>query len=454
VIRPPTGDVGLLDFQGGAGLVDGGAAATREAAGALAALSVGDAEWAAYLKRQRRKTPSFALRSVTIETAGSLPSREVRRAVRTRSRSLLDAKVLSGDLDRLWEAGDYERVDFELAPAGADEFDLRLIAHPKPWGPNYVRFGLSLASDLEGETSFGLLGNLTMTELDRWGREAKLRVEAGESPSFAVELHQPLAPSRVPFVTAAAQYGQVKRSLFVGDELVQFRFREVIGGLDLGLDLGRYGELRTGIRHRRVASDAFGDRPAEVPDFSSTDAGWQTALIFDQIDRLNFPRRGVLLSAQHYRADESLGADVEFSQFDFQLVAAQTYKRSTLLALAHSTSSLGTTLPPERRVQLGGLFNLSGFPQGRVSGNYGGTAALLYLYRLGHLPKFGEGIYAGLSLEAGNAWESSAEVRWSDLRHAWAVVFGADTLLGPLYVAHGRSAGGNDSYYLYLGRTF
>lgn len=89
-----------------------------------------------------------------------------------------------------------------------------------------------------------------------------------------------------------------------------------------------------------------------------------------------------------------------------------------------------------------------------MSGSYGGVGALLYLYRLGRLPKFGEGIYAGLSLEAGNAWERSADARLGDLRRAYAVLFGADTLLGPLYVGHGRTTGGNDSFYLYLGRTF
>ena len=87
-------------------------------------------------------------------------------------------------------------------------------------------------------------------------------------------------------------------------------------------------------------------------------------------------------------------------------------------------------------------------------GCYGGSAALLYLFRLGRLPKWGDGIYAGVSLETGNAWRTADEVQTSDLRQAYALVFGADTLLGPVYLAHGHSDDGSDSFYLYLGRTF
>ncbi len=47
----------------------------------------------------------------------------------------------------------------------------------------------------------------------------------------------------------------------------------------------------------------------------------------------------------------------------------------------------------------------------------------------------GTGVYAGLSIETGNAWTSG--LTFSDLRLAGSAFIVADTTLGPLYVAFG-----------------
>jgi NTE family protein len=454
VIRPAVGDRGLLSFEAAPELLRAGEEATRGVADRLRRYAVDEDGWRRYLARQRRADPELRLRTVGLEIEAALAPSVARRALRTAPGSLLDPQRLASDLDRVWELGDFDRVGFVLEPAGEGDYDLRVVGHDKPWGPNYLRTGLSLTSDLEGTSRFALLGSLTLARLDRLGGELKLDTELGEVPTFGVEIYQPVAPNRVPFVSVGAQYSERRQTLPVAGAPVEYRFRQVTTGIDLGLALGRWGEARAGIRHRRLASHAFGDRPAASPNFGSTDAGYQVGLLLDQLDRVNFPRRGFLVSTVAYEADRALGADFDYRQLDFQSVAAETHGRHSLVALVHGSSALGGTLPAQSRVQLGGLFNLSGFPQGRVSGNYGGVGALLYLYRLGRLPKFGEGVYAGVSVEAGNAWETSATASTGDLRHAWAVLFGADTLLGPLYLAHGRSSGGYDSFYLFLGRTF
>jgi NTE family protein len=454
VIRPAVGGRGLLDFDAAPELLRAGEDATRGVADQLRRLAVDEEGWRRYLARQRRADPEMRLRSVELEVETALAPSTARRALRTKPDTLLDPQRLASDLDRVWELGGFDRVGFVLDPAGDGRFDLRVVGRDKPWGPNLLRTGLSLVSDLEGTSRFGLLGGLTLSRLDRFGGELKLQSEVGETPVLGVELYQPVAPSRVPFVSVSVQAAQRRQTIPVRGEPVEYRFREVLAGVDFGLALGRWGEARAGVRHLHLASRAFGDRPPDSPEFRDTDAGYQISLVLDQLDRVNFPRRGFLVSAIVYDSDRTLGADFDYRQLDLQSVAAQTVGRHSLISLVHGTSALGGTLPARGRFQLGGLFNLSGFPQGRVSGNYGGVGALLYLYRLGRLPKFGEGVYAGVSVEAGNAWETAASASTGDLRRSWAVLFGADTLLGPLYLAHGRSSGGYDSFYLYLGRTF
>ena len=177
-------------------------------------------------------------------------------------------------------------------------------------------------------------------------------------------------------------------------------------------------------------------------------------LTFDQMDNLSFPRHGVLAFVEAYEARPSLGADVPYRRLDLQTFVAATWRRHTLLGFARGTSALGTTLPPGQEARLGGLFNLSGLPAGELTGSYGGIAGLIYLYRFGSLPTFGEGMYAGLSLEAGNLWNGSRDVTTSDLRYSYSLAVGLDTALGPVYFAHGVTSGGKDSFYLLVGRTF
>ena len=133
---------------------------------------------------------------------------------------------------------------------------------------------------------------------------------------------------------------------------------------------------------------------------------------------------------------------------------ATSWRRHTCVLELVTGSALGGTLPPGERLSLGGLFRLSGLPAGDVTGSYGGVAALLYTFRLGQLPAFSGGLYLGASLEAGNLWETQRQVNFSDLHHSYSVFLGADTALGPVYLAHGQSDMGKDSFYLFLGRTF
>jgi len=454
VLRPDVAEWRLLDFSAAPEMVERGAAAAHRHADELRALSVDDAAWARWLEGQRRATPRIPLVRIDIEPGPGIPQEAVQRAVRTRPGRDLDPEVLAADLDRLWQRGEFETVDFTLKPSDDEGWALRIVGHRKPWGPNFLRVGLALATDLEGTSGFGLLGALTMTGLDRLGRELKVSAQAGEFPSLVVELHQPLHPSQVPFLGLALELDERKDRIVLDDARVQYRFLTTTAGLDLGLELGKWGEARLGYRWLERHGHAFGEGHEGAPRLDRNDSGLQAYLVLDQLDRVNFPRNGVLAAASWYEARRGLGADEDFRYLNVETVLAATHKRSTWIGLAHGRSALGGELPPEQWTGVGGLFNLSGLPPGDVVGSYGGSAALLYLYRLGRLPKFGDGYYAGLSIEAGNAWRTQDDVDLGDLRHAWAFLLGADTVLGPVYLAHGHASGGSDSFYLYLGRTF
>ena len=105
---------------------------------------------------------------------------------------------------------------------------------------------------------------------------------------------------------------------------------------------------------------------------------------------------------------------------------------------------------------LGGFLNLSGLRAQSLAGPYYAIARAIYLRKVG---SGGEGVlnvpaYAGLSLEAGNVWNHRNEIHFGSARKDVSVFFGADTYIGPAYLAAGYDEDGNTAFYLFLGRSF
>jgi len=453
VVRPEVSRFGLLDFDRWREILPLGTDAARAVAGQLAVFGLSPAEWQGYLACQRRETPALRVRQVNVDPGPGQPPAIVSRLVRTEPGRILDVAVLKDDLQRLYEVGEFETVDARVEPSG-DQWVVTITAHPKPWGPNFLRLGLGLSSDLEGSGDFNVLASLTMTRLNRLGAEFKTWAQVGVEPLVGGEFYQPVESSRTLFAALQLEGSQVKQQEPVGEQTVQFRIATRRASLAVGAQLGRFGEVRVGLQRDDTEGVPTSSHGSGVSSFTRTDSGVVASAVFDQIDDMNFPQHGVLAIAEGYDARASLGAEQPYSRLDLQTYAAATWRRHTLLPFVRATSGLGTSLPAGREARLGGLFNLSGLPPGELTGSYGGVAGVIYFYRFGRLPASGGGMYAGLSLEAGNLWSTSREVKLSDLSHSYSVALGLDTVLGPVYFAYGVNSGGKDSFYFYVGRTF
>jgi NTE family protein len=119
-------------------------------------------------------------------------------------------------------------------------------------------------------------------------------------------------------------------------------------------------------------------------------------------------------------------------------------------------STLNNTAATHDYFTLGGFLNLSGLTSGSISGPHYGIARVVYYKQIG---RGGTGVlqlpaYAGISIEAGNAWSKRSDATFSGLRHDGSLFFGADTPLGPLYLAAGVDDRRSTAFYLFLGRSF
>ncbi len=460
LIKPELEGFGSGQFARALEMVPLGEEAARGVAAELSKLAVSEERFAAHRERIHRRKKSLPpkVSSVQLTLASTADPQLVFSRITTRAGDPFDLEVIRRDLERLYKSGDYERVDFSLAEAD-DGTIVFIDAYDKSWGPNYFRFGLNLFADFEGESSFDVLTTYTMTKLNRRRGEFKAQAQLGENPQFSGEFYQPLSLRQTWFLSAQLQQGTASVFSPVGEGLfAPYRVDLLSGILDLGLQLGKYAELRFGLLRSRTHSElrsgtdsvAPANLPAEV-DFDL--GGYRFSAVVDQFDNMNFPRHGYFVATEYLAARESLGSDVEYERLVTFMGAAATHKRHTILGLSMLYSALGSESPEIYNV--GGLFALSGYRTDSIHGRYGGYASLLYLYRLFQMPPtIGDGLYIGGSIEAGNLWNEASQVDLGDLRYSVSLVIGVDTVFGPLYLAQGFSDDGDNPLYLFVGRNF
>lgn len=147
-----------------------------------------------------------------------------------------------------------------------------------------------------------------------------------------------------------------------------------------------------------------------------------------------------------------LGADTDFDQADYGFLLAHSWGRHTLLGGLEVKATVDGTAPVQSQQRLGGFLRLSGFEEGRLSGQQSGLARLIYMRRINDIQQFKA--YAGASLEAGNVWADSGDIFGGDHIVGGSLFIGADTPIGPLYFAYGHNDTGKGSVYLYLGPLF
>jgi NTE family protein len=437
--------------------VERGVEAARQEREALGSLAVSEEEYAAFLRRQRRGPgeglEGTRLAEVAVEGLQRVDERLVRSRIETRVGGGLDLTALGRDLERIYEIGEFEQVGFDLE-GEEDARRLLIRTREKSWGPRYLRFGLSLESNFEGNGVFTALGHLTWTQLNRLGAEWKSFLAIGDVDVLSSEFYQPLDFSGFWFVAPRMTGWRDRRETFLeGGGQTVVDEQGVEGGFDVGVQFRNYGEIRVGALR--------GERDIEFPIDTTLSpekvqvGAWRARLTFDQIDNAYFPRRGNLSQLETLLSRESLGADDRFDRISLSTLHAFSFGRNTLLARLRLGTDLGSEIPFYDEFELGGFLNLSGLPPGALQGDVLAYMSLAYYWQVARLPSaLGGGVYAGVALEAGNAWEDVGVAELGDLRPAGLLFGGADTRIAPLYLGYGRTDEGDDSFYVFVGLPF
>jgi NTE family protein len=361
----------------------------------------------------------------------------------------VDWPLVERDLARLYELGDYETVDFRIESDGGKSV-LILGGAPKPPAPTRVRFGLVLNTDFSN-SSFGLRLGVYFTRLNALRGELRTKIEVGQQNSILFEFYQPTDFHGRFFVSPTVSLTRQPFDFYVDNAIIaRFRTDEIAGALDVGVSLGRYGEVRLGAVRAQTnyKTEIFTGQPTSG---TAQTAALRLKAILDQADSVTFPRHGWAANTEIFEAFDSAGGDDRYGKLIAGAGFAKTFHESTVVVSARANIRIGPDPRPlYDQAQLGGFLRLSGLAPGQLYADNAFLARVVAYQRLAKMNSLlGTGVYAGFSLETGNAWASGLTL--SSLRLAGSAFLAADTSLGPLYVEYGLADGGFHSFYLALG---
>jgi NTE family protein len=470
LISPDLGNLTFLDFAAAPKFVQLGIQAAEAMRPQLAALSEASPQYAQFEKRFI--VPPQALPEkldfVTVEGTKYANPDVLEAQMKTKEGEPFSMSVLEGDLARMYGRGDLEDVDYALVRIGRQQ-GLVVDVTEKSWGPNFLRFGLSLSSDLQGDTFFNLMAGHRRVWVNSLGAEWSNEIILGTTRRYATEFYQPLTLGNRVFASAYGLVERVPEYSYNGDTRVaQYDVLNETAGVDLGTTFGTAGELRAGFKwfHQRgdptIADDNVDDDG--IPYYQTirtTETGVRVLFRWDTLDNPYFPRNGMHVNAEGFFGNrktwegDSLVYDGQSSRIGVYANAARPLWRNGFVNVALRAGGITNTEEKADLINdfnLGGFLNLSGLRTDQLSSNYLGFARAVYYHQIGNMPLLGRGIYAGGSFEAGNVWLNASDASFRGLRTAGSVFVAADTWLGPFYFAWGRASGGETSFYLYLGR--
>lgn len=451
-IAPDLGSITSGDFARGKNAIAMGEQAARAMADSLRRYSVSPEQYAALRARQVAASKGLGtVDEIRFEGLERTNPEVLRSLVQSKPGEPLTEEGVSADLRRIYGRGDFESIDYRIHQEPGKRV---MVIQPreKSWGPDYLRFGLGLASDFQGENPYTILVSYRKTWMNRYGGEWLTEAQVGREARLFTEFYQPVDERGRWFVAPYASISQTTRGIFVNeDRIAEYDVKEGRIGIDAGAVLGTWGELRIGPLWRRVEANVDTGSPV-LPSLKENSAGLRTTLFADRRDHAFFARKGHAANASLYVADEGLGSDRNYRRAEASVNGIKSWGEHTFNLTLTGGTDLGTSLPAYETFTLGGPLQLSAYRINELSGSHMAFGRLMYYHRTYALPDLlGSGIYVGASLEAGRLTNRVAALPEKGTLTSASVFLGADTFLGPAYFGLGVGEAGRWSLYLLLG---
>ncbi len=446
-IQPDLEGITAGDFERSDEAIALGYAAAARAQEQLQSLAVSAPKYAVWLLHMARSDPP-QLTLDAVETAGldAERARLFAAQLRIKSGAPLDVKSLEEDLLRAYGEGRYSNLAYQLERSD-DKNILRLYPTEKPWGPNFLRSGLNFGWGTRDDARYNIRLAYQMTQLNSRGGELLLTGQLGADNLLGANWYQPLEAGRPWFTEATALLGDQSVDLYQAGQAqarIQNEFREINTGL--GLNLGRYGVLKSGLLLRsQNASTRIGSDSLLPADRSSNTRAWFALADLDRFNSPYFPTEG-----WRARLMQTLASD--YSKVEGSYSHAVGFGTYVLTGRVAFTQANKGQLPISDAAELGGVNNLSGLAFKQLLGSDMRYLGLRSEKIVSKMPLGLRGdLRVGLSLEGGTMERRYSETQSSGLVHSASIYLGGETPLGPVYLGLAKASDNPARIFLFIG---
>jgi NTE family protein len=446
------GDIGTADFERVPDTVPLGVTAAHGMSDALRKFSVPEAQYVAWRTgvTQSQKMEG-RLAGVRFEGLERVNADYLARRQKLQTGDPVDIVTISEEAQRISALQDFDSVSYRL-DGDRDSPTLTWLPQEKKFGPNYLRVDIGAYASREGDVTFALYGRHVRTWVNSLGAQWFNEVQLGGESLLTTGLYQPLDSAHRFFVEPRIGFSRSLEDVFADDERVaRYDFKDLMGELNLGANVGRYGQARIGY--------LYDDREIEVdigapvmPQGETTDAGMHLLAELDSRDTAFNPTRGFAAAIDFMKSDSSLGADRDWEKAEIGVGMALPLRRDVLWMTLAAGSDLDSNLPADRMFSVGGPDSFAGFEQGEMRVREYWLASTSYLWRVKDLMSIRNlSLYMGVGLTGGEVFDRLDGGDDGDLYGASVFLTGR-TLFGPLTVGLGTTSTESWSLWLSVGR--
>ena len=457
LIVPDLGDISFVSFDRADDAVAIGEEAARLQIDELRKFSATPKRWAEFDGRARSQgVAPLEIDSIRLENTSEVDDRLVRKALTIRPPETLDWESLGVDLLRLYNTRYFGVIGFHLDKVDERVHELVIQTPPPDHGRGSLQFGIGFLDDFDGGSTYHLVARHQYLPANRRGGELETTLQIGTVAGARTGFYQPLDRGMNWFVEPSLTYKRGTQEIwFGGQAFADYSFRAADARIAVGRVLGRWGELRiAAFTQQNRGSPRIGS-----PEFGSIDeqrGGGEAHFQIDTEDSVVFPRSGADVDLVYTASSDVLGADTQFKQLWGSASYAWSFGENTVVPHLEYGDNLDPAESFFSAYFMGGLFRLSGLGNNELFGDRIALARLVAYRRLLRFDMVGMkvNIYAGLSLEAGNAYFAGEDVSWGNTLKGGSVFIGGDTFIGPLIFAYGRTEGNRDRFYFAIGDKF
>jgi NTE family protein len=403
-IEVTVGDMGSTDFQLVPDAIAAGRVGAEAQRDALLRYAVSDAEYAAWAQSVgRTSVDMYKLADVRINGAERVNPEFLRAQLQNAvpGATVTPAQVVA-DTDRIFQLGDFERVEYRFV----GESDVRVLeidVTEKSWGPNLLRGDFGIATYEAGDLFAIVRFDHDRTWINDRGGRWHNALQIGRDTLATSDFYQPLDVHQRFFVHPIGTAEQRLEDIYIdNDRVAQYRVSQLYGQVDVGANFGTVAQLRFGLR--TGWSQAKLDTGLGLPELDrTTDTTIRLQALYDTRDTVALPTNGSFFNARYVRSKDWFGGDEDYTLIEGVYARSFTVRGGDSLSLiVGGADTLRGELPFSQDIELGGIRTFPGLRPGELRGDGYWFAGTSYYWRLVDMqPLFGNALYAGLRIQAG-----------------------------------------------------